>query len=99
MGILEYKDGKLSGIPRVAVARFLVIHFRNKYDGLTDTSGEDPGKDLKSLRMICDVQTDVRVIQFPPQSMVDFKRYKFMRELVIVSLKFERGKLPRGITN
>lgn len=86
-------------------ARHLSIHFNKKLEdeGLTSTGGEDAGKHLRSLRVLNDVNwedvDEYGTIKFPPQSIVDFEKFKFLRELVIVGFNFKDGKLPKGITN
>ncbi|KAL1548369.1 putative disease resistance protein [Salvia divinorum] len=100
--ISEFKDGRFSTIPRVG--RHMTIYFKNKHNRLINSSRreEHPSKHLRSLRILNDVTWDAvefGVIEFPPQSIVDFKKYKFLRELVIESFKFEGGKLPKGITD
>ncbi|XP_042056468.1 probable disease resistance protein RF9 [Salvia splendens] len=98
----EFKDGSFSTIPRVA--RHMSIYFKNKHNRLinSDRREEHLSKHLRSLRILNGVTWDAiefGVIEFPPQSIVDFKKYKFLRELVIESFKFEGGKLPKGITD
>ncbi|XP_042051680.1 probable disease resistance protein At1g58602 [Salvia splendens] len=100
--ISEFKDGRFSTIPRVA--RHMSIYFKNKHNRLinSDRREEHLSKHLRSLRILNDVTWDAiefGVIEFPPQSIVGFKKYKFLRELVIESFKFEGGKLPKGITD
>ncbi|XP_057800133.1 disease resistance protein RPH8A-like [Salvia miltiorrhiza] len=95
VAILEYNDGILRTITRGARQRHLAIHFRNKYEDRLPTETH-PHEDVRSLRILNDA-IDFQAIEFPPQSIVDFKKYKYLRELVIESFKFEGRKLPKGI--
>lgn len=107
--LLDYEGGKFSTSLQDALteARHLSIHFNKKFEsvdeGLTSTGGEDAGKHLRSLRVSNDVHweetDDFGTIKFPPQSILNFKKFKFLRELVIVRFSFDCGKLPKGITN
>lgn len=40
-----------------------------------------------------------KTIEFPPQRIVDLKKFKMLKSLVIVGFKFTGGKLPSGITD
>ncbi|XP_047949530.1 disease resistance protein RPP8-like [Salvia hispanica] len=75
----------------------LAIHFRNEVQHeLIVTCGEDTREHIRSIRLSNVVGSDV--VEFPPQSIIDFQKFKFLRDLVILRFKFAAGKLPRGIT-
>ncbi|XP_057780200.1 probable disease resistance protein At1g58602 [Salvia miltiorrhiza] len=94
---LKYQSGKLSTLLQQASShmkiRHLAIHFRREVE--PDELGEDSFKHLRSLLMFNHRNT----VEFPPQSIVDFQKFKLLRDLVMVGMKFAGRKLPRGITN
>ncbi|XP_057781230.1 putative disease resistance protein At1g50180 [Salvia miltiorrhiza] len=102
---LVYQSGKLSTLLRQASShmriRHLAINFKGEVqvqpDELTITSGEDSSKHLRSLRMVNCIYPSV--VEFPPQSIVDFQKFKLLRDLVIDGFKFAGRKLPSGISN
>ncbi|XP_057775483.1 probable disease resistance protein At1g58390 [Salvia miltiorrhiza] len=95
---LEYQSGKASSHRKI---RHLAIHFRKEVqvepDELTLTWGEDSSEHLRSLQMFSHINSGV--LEFPPQGIVDFQKFKLLRDLVMVGFKFEGRKLPKGITN
>ncbi|XP_057801862.1 probable disease resistance protein At1g58602 [Salvia miltiorrhiza] len=91
----EYQTGKLSAILRHMKIRHLAIHFRKEVQVEPDELGEDSSKHLRSLHMF-----NQRIsVEFPPQSIVDFQKFKLLRDLIMVGFKFRGRKLPKGITN
>ncbi|XP_057809670.1 probable disease resistance protein At1g58602 isoform X2 [Salvia miltiorrhiza] len=103
--ILEYQGRKFSTLPPGVLLhtkiRHLVIHFKEEveleHEGLTITSAEDTSKHLRSFRMI--IHEDLGIFEFPPQSIVNFQKFKLLRDLVIERFRFVGRKLPREITN
>ncbi|KAL1555906.1 putative disease resistance protein [Salvia divinorum] len=98
---LEYQGGKLSTLLREASSRVkiqhLVIHFRSEVEQeLIVACGEDTGEHIRSIRLYNLIGSNV--VEFPPQSVVDFQKFKLLRDLVISRFKFAGGKLPSGIT-
>ncbi|XP_057780201.1 probable disease resistance protein At1g58390 [Salvia miltiorrhiza] len=95
---LEYQSGKASSNRKI---RHLAIHFRKEVqvepDELTLTWGEDSSEHLRSLQMFSHINSGV--VEFPPQGIVDFQKFKLLRDLGMVGFKFEGRKLPKGITN
>ncbi|XP_047949532.1 putative inactive disease susceptibility protein LOV1 [Salvia hispanica] len=99
---LDYQGRKLSTLLREASLlmkiQHLAIHFRSKVEHeLTVACGEETGKHIRSLRISNLIKSNV--VEFFPQSIVDWRKFKLLRDLVIVRFKFVGGKLPRGITN
>ncbi|XP_057778258.1 probable disease resistance protein At1g58602 [Salvia miltiorrhiza] len=96
---LEYQSGKASSHRKI---RHLAIHFRKEVqvepDELTLTWGEDSSEHLRSLQMFNHIDSGV-VVEFPPQGIVDFQKFKLLRDLVMVGFKFEGRKLSKGITS
>ena len=75
----------------------MAIHFSSGVEHeSTIACGEDTGKHLRYLRLSNLIDSN---IEFPTQSIVDFQKFRLLRDLVIVGFKFAGGKLPRGITN
>ncbi|XP_047951043.1 putative disease resistance protein At1g50180 [Salvia hispanica] len=98
---LLYQGGKLSTLLRDASShvkmQHLAIHFRSEVEHeLIVACGEDTSEHLRSIRLSNLIGSDV--VEFPPQSIVDFQKFKLLRDLDIVRFKFAGGKLPRGIT-
>ncbi|KAL1555916.1 putative disease resistance protein [Salvia divinorum] len=98
---LEYQGGKLSTLIREASSRVkiqhLAIRFRSEVEHeLIVACGEDTSGHIRSIRLSNLIGSNV--VEFPPQSVVDFQKFKLLRDLVIVGFKFAGGKLPRGIT-
>ncbi|XP_047950138.1 disease resistance protein RPP8-like [Salvia hispanica] len=98
---LEYRGGKLSTLLREASShvkmQHLAIYFRNEVQHeLIVICGEDTSEHIRSIRLSNVVGSDV--VEFPPQSIIDFQKFKFLRDLVFVRFKFAGGKLPIGIT-
>ncbi|KAG6428157.1 hypothetical protein SASPL_112406 [Salvia splendens] len=75
----------------------LYLELQLEHDELTVTSAEDSRKHLRSLEILSDIEK--RTIEFPPQSIVDFWKFKLLRGLVILRFKFADRKLPMGITD
>ncbi|XP_042006742.1 putative disease resistance protein At1g50180 isoform X2 [Salvia splendens] len=99
---LEYQGGKLSTLLREASSHMkiqhLAIHFRSEVEHeLTVAFGEDTSKHIRSLQISNLIKSNI--IEFPPQSIVDFQKLKLLRDLVIKRFRFSGGKFPRGITN
>ena len=98
---LEYQGGKLSTtllqeLSSHRTIRHLVIRFRSEVEHeLTAICKEDVSKGIRSLQLNNLIRS--KVVEFPPR-MVDFQKFKLLRDLVIVGFKFEGGKLPSGIT-
>ncbi|XP_047949522.1 probable disease resistance protein At1g58390 [Salvia hispanica] len=98
---LEYKGGKLSTLLQEASSHMkiqhLVIYFRNEveYEHIV-AWGEDTWEHIRSVRLFNRIGSDV--VEFPPQSIVDFQKFKLVRDLYFFRFKFAGGKLPRGIT-
>ncbi|XP_057775948.1 probable disease resistance protein At1g58602 [Salvia miltiorrhiza] len=96
---LEYQSGKASSHRKI---RHLTIHFWKEVqvepDELTLTWGEDSSEHLRSLQMFNHINSGV-VVEFPPQGIVDFQKFKLLRDLVMVGFKFEGRKLSKGITS
>ncbi|XP_057781310.1 probable disease resistance protein RF45 [Salvia miltiorrhiza] len=96
---LEYQSGKASSHRKI---RHLAIHFRKEVhvepDELTLTWGEDSSEHLRSLQMFNHIDLGVNV-EFPPQGIVDFQKFKLLRDLVMVGFKFEGRKLSKGIAS
>ncbi|KAL1555917.1 putative disease resistance protein [Salvia divinorum] len=98
---LEYQGGKLSTLLREASShvkmQHLAIHFRSDVEHeLMVAFGEDTSEHIRSVRLSNLVGSNA--VEFPPQSVVDFQKFKMLRDLVIVRFKFAGGELPRGIT-
>ncbi|KAL1555912.1 putative disease resistance protein [Salvia divinorum] len=98
---LECHGGKLSTLLREASSRvkiqYLAIHFRSEVEHeLIVACGEDTSEHIRSIRLSNLIGSNV--VEFPPQSVVDFQKFKLLRDLIIVRFKFAGGKLPRGIT-
>ncbi|KAH6809322.1 hypothetical protein C2S51_027105 [Perilla frutescens var. frutescens] len=104
--ILDYQGGKFSTLLQQALSRtktrHLAIHFKTELelerDELALTSEEDTSKHLRSLEIHGDI-IGKTFDQFPPQSILDFQKFKVLKSLVIVRFKFAERKLPRAITN
>lgn len=102
--ILEYEGGKFSTLLHEALSRIktrhLAIHLKSELqfedDELRITCDEDTSKHLRSLEIHND---DIygEHITFPPQSIVNFKKFKLLKSLIIVQFKFAGKKLPRAI--
>ncbi|XP_057778246.1 putative disease resistance protein At1g50180 [Salvia miltiorrhiza] len=97
---LEYQSGKLSTLLRQASShmkiRHLAIHFRTRaVEVEPDELGEDTSKHLRSLQMF----NRGNFGKFPPPSIVDFHKFKLLKDLVMVGFAFAGRKLPKGITN
>ncbi|XP_057802736.1 probable disease resistance protein At1g58602 [Salvia miltiorrhiza] len=100
---LEYQSGKLTTLLQRASShmkiRYLVIHFRTReVEVEPDELGEASSKHLRSLQ-IFNVNNSSVDVEFPPQSIIDFHKFNFLRDLVMVRFKFAGRKLPKGITN
>ncbi|XP_057781236.1 probable disease resistance protein At1g58602 [Salvia miltiorrhiza] len=97
---LEYQSGKLSTLLQQAShmkVRHLAIHFRTREVEVEhDELGEDTSKHLRSLQMF---NRSGNSGKFPPPSIVDFHKFKLLKDLVVVGFAFARRKLPKGITN
>ncbi|XP_047947831.1 probable disease resistance protein At1g58602 [Salvia hispanica] len=98
---MEYQGGKLSTLLKEASSHMkiqhLAIHFRSEVEHeRTVTCPKDSSKHTRSLRISNLIGSNV--VEFPPQSIVDFQKFKMLRDLVIMRFKFAGGKLPRGIT-
>ncbi|XP_057802442.1 probable disease resistance protein At1g58602 isoform X1 [Salvia miltiorrhiza] len=98
---LEYQSGKLSTLLRQAFLhmeiRHLAIHFRATKVALEPDEhelGEGSSKHLRSLHIFSRSNS----VEFPPRSIVDFQKFKFLRDLFMVGFKFARRKLSKGIT-
>ncbi|XP_057781288.1 probable disease resistance protein At1g58602 [Salvia miltiorrhiza] len=95
---LEYQSGKASSHRKI---RHLAIHFRKEVqvepEELTLTWGEDSSEHLRSLQMFSHINSGV--VEFPPQGIVDFQKFKLLRDLCMVGFKFEGRKLSKGITS
>ncbi|XP_057781242.1 probable disease resistance protein At1g58602 [Salvia miltiorrhiza] len=96
---LEYQTGKLSTLLQQASSHMkvlhLAIHFRTEVGLEPDKLGEDSSKYLRSLQMV----NHRNAVEFSLQSIVDFQKFKLLRDLVMVGFKFQGRKLPKGITN
>ncbi|XP_057781301.1 probable disease resistance protein At1g58602 isoform X2 [Salvia miltiorrhiza] len=96
---LEYQSGKASSHRKI---RHLAIHFWKEVqvepDELTLTWGEDSSEHLRSLQMFNHIGSGV-IVEFPPQGIVDFQKFKLLRDLVMVGFKFEGRKLSKGIAS
>ncbi|KAH6767815.1 hypothetical protein C2S52_018798 [Perilla frutescens var. hirtella] len=100
--VLEYRDGNFGSLLPIASrsinkTRHLAIHFEGqvRLEGggdLTITICES----LRSLEILKNIST--RKIQFPPESIIDFEKFKVLRELLIENFSFEDRNLPKGIT-
>ncbi|KAH6812811.1 hypothetical protein C2S51_021829 [Perilla frutescens var. frutescens] len=97
--VLKYQDGNFGSLLPVASrsinkTRHLAIHFPARVirpEGgvdLTITTCEH----LRSLEVLTEFGS------FPPESIIDFEKFKVLRELLIENFSFEGRKLPRGIT-
>ncbi|XP_047947517.1 probable disease resistance protein At1g58602 [Salvia hispanica] len=98
---LEYKGGKLSTLLREASSHMkiqhLAVRFRNEVEHEHIVAcGEDTREHIRSVRLFNPIGSNV--VEFPPRSIVDFQKFKLLRDLVFVRFKFAGGKLPRGIT-
>ncbi|XP_057781308.1 probable disease resistance protein At1g58602 [Salvia miltiorrhiza] len=95
---LEYQSGKASSHRKI---RHLAIYFSKEVqvepDELTVTWGEDSSEHLRSLQMFSHINSGV--VEFPPQGIVDFQKFKLLRDLSMVGFKFEGRKLSKGITS
>ncbi|XP_057780975.1 probable disease resistance protein At1g58602 [Salvia miltiorrhiza] len=95
---LEYQSGKASSHRKI---RHLALHFRKEVqvepDELTLTWGEDSTEHLRSLQMFSHINSGV--VEFPPQGIVDFQKFKLLRDVGMVGFKFEGRKLSKGITS
>ncbi|XP_057781228.1 probable disease resistance protein At1g58602 [Salvia miltiorrhiza] len=96
---LEHQTGKLSTLLRQASShmkiRHLAIHFKSDVKLELDELGEDSCKHLRSLQM----SNGRNVVEILQQSIVDFQKFKLLRDLGMDGFKFEGRKLPKGITN
>ncbi|XP_047951656.1 putative disease resistance protein At1g59780 [Salvia hispanica] len=97
---LEYQGGKFSSLLRDASShikiRHLAIDFRSEVEHEpTVACGEDTWGHIRSVRLFNRIGL---YVEFPPQSIVDFQKFKLVRDLFFFRFKFEGGKLPRGIT-
>ncbi|XP_047950139.1 probable disease resistance protein At1g58602 [Salvia hispanica] len=96
---LEYQSGKLSTsleeVSSYMTIRHLVIHFRSEVEHEQTAARKDVSKDIRSLQLNNLIES--KVVEFP-RSIVDFQKFKLLRDLVIVRFKFKGGKLPSGIT-
>ncbi|KAH6812731.1 hypothetical protein C2S51_021749 [Perilla frutescens var. frutescens] len=100
--VLEYRDGNFrSLLPEASRSinktRHLAIHFERQVQlerggDLTITTCEH----LRSLEIFKNRYG--KIIQFPPKSIIDFEKFKMLRELLIENFSFEGRKLPRGIS-
>lgn len=105
--ILGYQVGKLSSLIRKALlctkTRHLAIQVEKdlevKDEGITINGGEDTGRYLRTLQIYNQLNLESGLIEFPPQSIVDFNKFRLLRELTVLRFKFVGGKLPRGITH
>ncbi|XP_047947498.1 probable disease resistance protein At1g58602 [Salvia hispanica] len=98
---LEYKGGKLSTLLREASSHMkiqhLAIHFRNEVEHENIVAcGEDSSEHIRTVQLFN--LTGSFVDEFPRQSIVDFQKFKLLRDLFLFRFKFAGGKLPRGIT-
>ncbi|XP_042008893.1 probable disease resistance protein RXW24L [Salvia splendens] len=98
---LGYKGGKLSTLLREASSHIkihhLTINFRSEVEHEpTVACGEDTSEHIRSVRLSNLIESNV--VEFRPRSIVDFQKFKLLRELVILRFKFAGGKLPKGIT-
>ncbi|XP_057781243.1 putative disease resistance protein At1g50180 [Salvia miltiorrhiza] len=97
--ILEYQSGNLSTLLQQASSnkiRHLAIHFRTREVKLEPVElGEDSSKHLRSLQMFNHSYSD----EYPWQRVVNFQKFKLLRDLVMVGFEFARRKLPKEITN
>ncbi|XP_047949542.1 putative disease resistance protein At1g50180 [Salvia hispanica] len=97
---MEYQGGKLSTFLKEASSHMkiqhLAIHFRSEVEHERTVTCYS-SKHTRSLRLSNLIGSNV--VEFPKQSIVDFQKFKLLRDLVIVRFKFAGGKLPRGITN
>ncbi|KAL1555908.1 putative disease resistance protein [Salvia divinorum] len=98
---LEYRGGNLSTLLREASShvkiQHLAINFRSEVEHeLIVACGEDTSEHIRSVQLSNLIGSNV--VEFPAQSVVDFQKFKILRDLVIVRFKFAGGKLPRGIT-
>ncbi|KAG6384566.1 hypothetical protein SASPL_155614 [Salvia splendens] len=98
---LEYHAGKLSTLREASShvkIQHLTINFKSEVEHeLEAACGEDTSKHIRYLRISNLIKSNV--LEFPPKSVVDFQKFKSLRDLVIVRFKFAGGKLPKGITN
>ncbi|XP_057781297.1 probable disease resistance protein At1g58602 [Salvia miltiorrhiza] len=96
---LEYQSGKASSHRKI---RHLAIHFRKEVqvepDELTVAWGEESSEHLRSLHMFNHIGSGV-IVEFPPQGILDFQKFKLLRDLVMVGFKFEGRKLSKGIAS
>ncbi|XP_047949516.1 putative disease resistance protein At1g59780 [Salvia hispanica] len=98
---LEYKGGKLSTLLREASSRMKIqhlgIYFKHEveYEHIV-ARREDTWEHVRSVRLFNLIGSNV--VEFPPQSIVDFQKFKLLRDLFLFGFKFAGGKLPRGIT-
>ncbi|XP_057802677.1 probable disease resistance protein At1g58602 [Salvia miltiorrhiza] len=97
---LEIQTGKRSTLLQQASSnmkiRHLAIYFRTREVELEpDEIGDDTSKHLRSLQMFNRSNSG----QSPPLCIVNFQKFKLLRDLVMVGFKFAGRKLPKGITN
>ncbi|KAH6767801.1 hypothetical protein C2S52_018784 [Perilla frutescens var. hirtella] len=102
--ILEYRRGNFGSLLPVASRSInktlhLAIHFEGEVrleggGALTITTCQR----LRSLEIFNEWSFNREKIQFPPESIIDFEKFKLLRELLIENFSFEGRKLPRGIT-
>ncbi|XP_057801527.1 putative disease resistance protein At1g50180 [Salvia miltiorrhiza] len=98
---LDYQKGKLSTLLQHMKIRHLAIYFSTREvelepdKFLTIICGEECSKHLRSLQMFNHIYSN----EFPPHSIVDFQKFKLLRDLVLFGYKFAGRKLPKGITN
>ncbi|KAH6812560.1 hypothetical protein C2S51_026322 [Perilla frutescens var. frutescens] len=104
--VLEYRDGNFGSLLPVALQsinkwRHLAIHFP------AEVIRPEGGGDLKISN--CELLRSLEIfnnesiyehkkIQFPLESIINFEKFKVLRELLIENFSFEGRKLPRGIT-
>ncbi|KAH6812702.1 hypothetical protein C2S51_021720 [Perilla frutescens var. frutescens] len=103
--VLEYRHGNFRSLllPEASLSvnkmRHLAIHFERQVQvegggDLTITTCES----LRSLE-IFNNQSIFNDVKFPfRESMIDFEKFKVLKELIIEKFSFEGRKLPRGIT-
>ena len=84
-----------------AKTRHSTIHFKTEVqvepDELTITCAKDGSKHLRSLEILFDIEKNTT--EFPPQCIVEFRKFKLLRGVVILRFKFVDKKLPKGITD
>ncbi|XP_047950140.1 probable disease resistance protein At1g58602 [Salvia hispanica] len=98
---LECKGGKLSTLLREASSHMkiqhLAIDFRSEVEHEHIVAcGEDTREHIRSVRLFN--LKGSNVVEFSPQNIVDFQKFKLVRDLCFFRFKFAGGKLPRGIT-